>query len=543
MLARISKPYQRCTTGAKKLIVLMSLLSGIVGVADADDELTSIELLGRKIYRNGSDGSKNEITATLVASEDSVSATTFACANCHGFEGQGMREGGLNVPAITSQHLFTNTHSNAPPKQFYDENTLVLAISKGISSQNKPLSAAMPRYGLTDYQAQALLAYLKRLGSAGDVDAGIAASEVQLGTLLPLSGPLAATGKLLEATLNACIAELNSHGPLYGRNVTLSTLDSGSTKREILASTKRLISEAKSFALITGYFPEITSDIYELLAQERLPVIAPLSFVPKVTTSPTSSFFYFLPSYADQSRALVDYWLAHLPDDKNSAKSKLAIVYSDRTAELNVTAAIREQLHRYHLDVMAEVAIPQVTQKPAVAQLTKLKTAQPDAIFFLGNAKEFEQFNKVLAKTDHQPVVLGLLAMLGADVMNISDLAITKMLLASPFALNDPGLQPFAAMLAKYSVSLQSPGLQRIVCASVNFVGEGLKRTGKHLSRARFIQSFEEIKNFPVDIMPPLQFDPNNRQGVRGAYILTVDMKAGILSPLSEWVTPSDAQH
>lgn len=542
--ARINRPYQRRAMGIKTLIVLMLLLCGIVSFAYAD-ELTAKELLGRKIYRDGSDSSKSEITATLGVTEDSVSATTFACANCHGLEGEGKQEGGLNVPAITSQHLFTNTYLISSPRRIYNESTLIRAISKGINAQSNLLSPAMPRYGLTDYQAQALLAYLKRLGSASDVDSGITASEVQLGALLPLSGPLAATGKTLKATLDACIAELNSQGPFYGRKLTLTTVDSGNTKEEILASTKRVISETKPFALISGYFPEITSDLSELLVQERVPVIASLSFAPKETSIPASLFFYFLPSYADQSRALVDYWLNHLAKDNEnrSSKPKLALVYNDRTVDLNVTSAIREQLQRYNLDVITEVVMSQSSQKPALDQLTKLETAQPDAIFFLGNTKELEEFNKLMAKMEHQSILLGLLAMLGSDIMNISDLAITKMLLASPFDLNDPGLQKFAAMLDRYSVSLESPGLQRIACASINFAGEGLKRTGKHLSRAKFIQSLDEIENFPVEIMPPLQFDPNNRHGVRGAYILTIDTKAGTLSSLSAWVTPFDAQH
>ena len=522
------------------LIVLMSLLIGSVGVAYADDVLTDEELLGRKIYREGSDGSQNEITATFGLTEDSVSATTFACANCHGLEGEGKQEGGLNVPAISSQHLFTNTPTNSPSKdKFYNENTLVLAITKGINSQNKPLSAAMPRYGMTAAQAQALLAYLKHLGSASDIDAGVTASEVQLGTVLPLTGPQAATGKLLKATLDACIAVVGSQGLIYGRKVTLTALDSGSTKEEILASTKQLLSETKPFALISGYFPEVTTAIYESLVQERLPVISPLSFAPKEISTPSPSFFYFLPSYADQSRALVDYWLAHLPNSKHPARPKLAIAYSDKAVGLNVAVAVREQLRSHHLDVAAEIGMSQATQEPVAKQITKLAKAKPDAIFFLGDAKELEKFNASMAKIDHQPVVLALLAMLGADVMNSPDLAIAKMLLATPFAPSNPALQQFSTLLDQHSVSLQSPGLQRIACAAVNFVAEGLKRSGKHLSRDKFIHALEEIKDFPVDIMPPLQFDPNNRQGTRGAYILAVDMKAGTVSPPSVWVTPS----
>ncbi len=514
----------------------MSLSSGIIDVANADESLTAIELLGRKIYREGSDGSQNEITTTLGVTDDSVSATTFTCANCHGLKGEGKQEGGLNVPTISPQHLFTNT----PAKKAYDESTLIRAITKGINAQDKPLSAAMPRYGFTDYQAQALVAYIKILGSSSDGDAGITASEVQLGTVLPLTSTQAATGKLLKATLDACIAESNRHGLIYGRKVTLTTLDSGGTKEEILASTKRLIIETKPFALISGYFPEVTTDIYQLLQNEKIPVIAPLSFIPNESSPPSPSFFYFLPSYADQSRALVDYWLAQMPKDNSTAKPKLTIVYSDGLTNLNVVAAIREQVQRNNLNAPTEIVLSQANSKQDVNQLIKLKTAKPDAVFFLGNTQELKDFNLLMPKSDHQPILLGLLAMLGANVIATPDLAASKMLLATPFNLYAPAMRQFAALLNQHSVSLQSPGLQRIACSAVNFVTEGLKRSGKRLSRDKFIHALGEIKNYSVDIVPPFQFEPNNRKGAKGAYILTVDMKTHNLSPPSAWVIPSD---
>lgn len=521
----------------------MALSSGIVGVAVADGSLTATELLGRQIYREGSDGDQHEITATLGLTGDSIPATMFPCANCHGLEGEGKQEGGLTVPELTSQQLFANTTSNTQSKSAYDEITLLQAITKGINAQNKPLSITMPRYHLSDNQVQALLAYLKRLGTVGDLDSGVTASEVQLATLLPLTGPFKNTGNILKATLDACIAEVNRVGLVYGRKITLSAFDSGSTKEEILTATERLQTNPIPFALVSGYFPEISPDLYESLTQAKLPVIAPLTFEPVNKPTPANPFFYFLPSYAEQAIALVDYWLTQTPKEKNSGQPKLAIIHSDRATDLMVAEAIREQLKRNQLNAAADVFIPQVTQHPAGNQLGKLKLADPDAVFFIGTAKELASFNKLMPKKGHQPVLLGLLAMLGADVLKLPELNMSKMLLANPFDLNDPERPQFLDIMKKYSVAIQSPGLQRIACAAVNFVAEGLKHTGKHLTRDKFAHSLEETKNFPMNIIPPLQFYPKRREGIKGAYILTVDIKTGSLSPLSEWVTPSDAPH
>lgn len=534
--AIISDPSRPIVMGLKA-IALVSLLGGSVGVVDADDQLTAIELVGRKIYREGSDGSQHQITATLGLKEDALSATLFPCANCHGLVGEGKREGGLSAPALNTEQLFTYNTPNSQAKSAYNEASLLQAITKGINANNEHLSAVMPRYHLADSQVQALLAYLKRLGSVGDAEVGVTTSEVQLGTLLPMTGYFENTGKILKATLDACVADVNKQGLIYGRKLTLTVVDSGSTPAEILASTQHLLAKSKPFTLTAGYLPEISPALFQVLAQEKIPLIAPLTFTPDNNPNSANVIFYFLPSYADQSRALVGYWLSHLAKGHRATRSKLAIIRSDRKVDSDVATAIREQLIRNGQAVTMEVNLPQSSLKLATDDLKRLKLAKPDALFFIGTGKELAAFAKLTPNRGHQPVFLGLLAMLGAELIDIPELRASKILLANPFDMNDPQIPEFLALLKKYSVGLQSPGLQRIACAAVNFVAEGLKRTGKRLTRDKFVRALEETNSFPMEIMPPMR-GPNRRQGIKGAYIITVDSKTGTLSPISEWFSP-----
>jgi ABC-type branched-subunit amino acid transport system substrate-binding protein len=536
--AKISDGYRLIvrTFNAFNLLIILCY-SCTVGSVNAEDALSPEVQLGRKIYREGSDDSQVNITATLGVTGETVSATAFTCANCHGLEGEGKQEGGLTIPAITSQQIFSGAFSNNE-KNDYDDSALVRAVTKGINSQNKALSATMPRYNLTADQSQALLAYLKHLGSIKDVEYGINENEVQLATVLPLTGPLAATGNLLKATLSACIAEINKQGLIYGRKLTLATLDSGNSSTETLAATRQLVSEKKPFALVSGYYPEFTSAIYSALSQEKIPVIAPLTFEPYVSPTPSPTFFYFLPSYADQSRALVDYWLTNYDDGKKLKKTKLAIIHNDNISDLHVAEAIRRQLHEHHLKLLADV----VMSPNSNDQISKLLSKKPDGIFFVGNAIELKALNEMLPMMSHPPVLLGLLAMLSADVFNMPDLVLSNMLLASPFNL-DSEMTQFAAMLDRYSIGLLKPGLQRTACAAINFAVEGLKRTGKHVTRSKFIDSLGQTTNFPMEITPPLQFNSNNRVGVRGAYLLTFDTKNGGLSAPKPWINIIEDNH
>lgn len=526
--------------GNKTFLILFAWLACTIGIASADDALTEKEQLGRKIYREGSDGSQDKITLTLGLTESPIPGTAFACTNCHGLEGEGKEEGSLKIPAITTQYLSGKNQPNTPNQKNYDERALIRAITQGIGLQNKPLSTAMPRYRFSNSQAQALLAYLKLLGSAQDIEPGINALEVQLGTLLPLTGKQSQLGNSLKATLDACIADLNNQSLIYGRKISLTALDSGSTKAETLASTKQLISDTKPFALISGFFPDIDATLYKLLDEEKIPVIAPLTFMPYKSPNLSRSFFYFLPSYADQSRALIDYWLTNSIKNNTTTKPKLAVVYKDRAPDLAMVAAIRSQLQIHNLKTATEIILIDSSLTPISTQIEKLKTTEPDAIFFIGDTKELIAFNWAHASISRRPLVMGLLAMLGAEVVDNPNLTLTNLLLSTPFDTNDAGTKPFIDGLARRSVNLTSPGLQRIACEAVNFVAEGLKRTGRRLGRDKFIKVLDEIKNFPVGIMPPLEFDPNNRQAIRGAYPLLINTRANESTPLNAWVTPVD---
>lgn len=485
---------------------------------------------GRMIYREGHDNSKDQITASLDSSDEIISATAFACANCHGIDGEGKQEGSLVVPNIDANHLFTTTKI----RPAYDDNTLLTVITKGINSQNTALNPSMPKYNLAKFQAQALVAYLKQLGTGNDSTVGLTDSEIQLATLLPMSGKLATMGNLLKATMDACVAETNNQGLIYGRKLTLTAYDSGGSQNELLAATKHLITDVKPFALIAGYFPELTSDIYQHLSRAKTPVIAPLTFAPYEEANTAEYFFNFLPSYTDQAKSLINYWLAK---ERTVGSSRLVIIYTDSKLNIAVRNAIREQLQHHHLAAIAEIDLLKGLRFDS-KQLNKLVTSKADAVFFIGNAEDFITFNKAIATSAHPPpLLLALLAMLGESVINIPVLAVPKMLLATPFNLNVSSQQQFSALLDKYSVSLESPNLQKTACLAINLVSEALKQTGKQVSQDRLVKAISKINHFSMDIMPPLNFSQPQYQGSKGAYIISIDTKAGSKSPLSDWIT------
>jgi len=73
-----------------------------------------------------------------------------------------------------------------------------------------------------------------------------------------------------------------------------------------------------------------------------------------------------------------------------------------------------------------------------------------------------------------------------------------------------------------------------VAFAAAKVFTEGVKLSGRRLSRAGLVLSIEQLRDFRTGVLPPLTFGPNRRAGVTGAYIVGVDSANKRLTPLSE---------
>lgn len=456
-------------------------------------------LLGRSIYHKGTDASGSRIRAQLALTGQVFSATEFACVNCHGVDGEAGQEGEVSIPAINAPQLLARNSASSVLK----------VITQGLSNRQQVVSPAMPRYTLSRAQGQALLRYLSILGSAEDPDPGVTDAEVHFASLLPITGKLSARGQALQSTLATCIARVNRQGLIYGRKLVLDVVDYQSSPEQLVAASKRLLLAGRSFALLSGDFPEDNVKFYTFWEQTRTPVIAPLTFNPQPHAA--DSFFYFLPSWADQARALLDYWLDYRPQARRTLP-KLVVVYDEQVNITKlVTSALAQQIQRQHLPKSAISFISLATTLDA-GELLQLTNAE--AIFFVAEADAIKTFIAQQPELSEK-IWLGLLDMLGPNFAKLS----RNSLWISPFLENHVGEQDVA-------------------CAAVDFAVAGLKVAGKHLRQAHFLKALTQLEPFAVKTMPALQFDPYQRVGLRGGFISIWDPKTLTFRQVNDWVMP-----
>lgn len=174
-------------------------------VPAAAEEAASQAAEARALYFRG-EGAE----VRLAGGATRLPAAAFPCANCHGADTLGGREGATVIPPVGWSRLARAT----PDRPAYDAAALRRAVSEGIAPGGRPLGAAMPRYDLPAGAAGGLAAFLGTLEA--EAQAGIGPAELAFG---PPVDPAAREG------FEAALAAFNRRGAAHGRRLVVAAAD------------------------------------------------------------------------------------------------------------------------------------------------------------------------------------------------------------------------------------------------------------------------------------------------------------------------------
>lgn len=506
---------------------------------------------GRLIYWEGQDGTSAEMQVLLGAEEIEAPATAFACVNCHAADGQGTTEGGVRPAPITWEAL-TGSRTSAltgRPRPAYDTRALTRALRLGVNSAGERLHLAMPRYRLTDTQAADLIAFLKILGTDADSDPGISNDAIKVGAALPLTGQFAPVGEAARATLAAYFAEANERGGVYGRRFELVVADSGGTPAGTLRATRELLESRGVFALVGSFEPpEGAGEAGLYLKRKSVPLVGPLALSHVPPAVPNPSLFYLLPTARHQASALVEYIREEAARSREESRGaiKLAVLSADDVFDREAAEGALAQLEVARLKAgAAGVQARPLTlalsknyragEFAAAALVSEVARAGAEYVLFFGNPSEFAALARELERQQVNVRLAGMTLVIGREALSLPPAQAARVLLAHPTPL------PERADLAEFAALLRREGRDQLAFRAVAFAAakvfmEGVKQSGRRLSRARLVSSIEQLQEFRTGVLPPLTFGPNRRMGVTGAYIVGVDSVNKRLTPLSDLI-------
>ncbi len=500
----------------------------------ADDDSELRQRRGKQIYVQGTSASGKEILAYLGESSLEVPGSALPCANCHGLNGQGKPEGGVDPSNLTWESLtkpYGLTHTDGRRHPAYTERGLELAITRGIDPAGNKLLDIMPRYQMTSGDLADLIAYLKRLGK--DQDPGVYENKIVIGSAIPATGPLAEMGQAVKAVTSAFFDELNNQGGIYNRRFELKFIETGETPAATRANLERLLTDGQVFAMTAAFIAGAERELAPLLARKEVPLIGPLTLYPQTGFPLNRQVFYLLSGTDGQLRALVDF-AASRPEFKNPG---VAVVYPRSEINANAVEAIRDQGKKQGWG-----ALPGYDYEAAAfdtAAIPKLKQTNRTVVFFLGNSIDAISFLREAEKINWFPSVFLPSASAGAGIFEAPAGFDGKLFLSFPTSPADQtaeGLNEFRALAAKYKLPTKHVAAQMSAYSAAKILAEALKKAGKDLSREKLIQVLEGFYEYRTGLTPAISYGPNRRVGAMGAHVITVDLKTKQFVPAGGWI-------
>jgi len=146
---------------------------------------------------------------------------------------------------------------------------------------------------------------------------GVTKTEIVVGTIQDLSGPLAGYGKQARNGMQLRIEELNEQGGVHGRQIKLLVEDSGYDPKRAVLAAQKLVNQDKIFIMAGHLGTAQNNAAMPIQFEKKVVNFMPLTAAREMYEAPNELKYALLSSYYDQMRLALPQMVA----DKNAKKS------------------------------------------------------------------------------------------------------------------------------------------------------------------------------------------------------------------------------
>jgi ABC-type branched-subunit amino acid transport system substrate-binding protein len=515
-------------------LALLLLLGLAFGASAAG--LTDATMRGKRIYMEGK--GRGKITASLPGAGVRAPGSGFPCVNCHLAGGAGQSEGGVRSADIA---WFTLTKEYGGPRPSgrthppYTDETVRKAITGGLDPAGNVLASAHPRFGMDREDLDDLVAYMKVMDS--EPVPGVTDNAVRVGILYPSKGPLAEAAGEVRALLSGIFREANGTGGVFTRRLELVEIPfDPSVPGGDLAAGRGAVEGEDLFCFLANVGVPADGEAARFLASARVPVLVPLLSAPEGGYGADRYTFHVLASIKDQARVMVDFLAGSLKSPAN----RIGLLYATDPSGGKGAEGAREQAKRHGLPVAAEVPFAPGALDATGAE-ARMRREKVDAVLYFGGPADALAYARQASQAVDGGLFLAPAPMVGDALLAAPKGFLRRVLLAAPMPPPDAGARQTAEFLGirdKYSPGDRHRSFQLLAYTGTLLLTEGLKRSGRVLTREKFVGSIGTVWQLQTGVTPPLTYDANRRVGAMGAAIVRVDPDTGRFVPAAGWREP-----
>ncbi|WP_423392321.1 ABC transporter substrate-binding protein [Burkholderia sp. LMG 21824] len=331
-------------------------------------------------------------------------------------------------------------------------------------------------------------------GACLAAEPGVTDSTIRLGMVNAQSGNSAGLGRALLAGAQAVFDDVNARGGVHGRKIDLVVGDDRYEPDRTIDSTLDMIERRNVFALFGYVGTPTTSAVLPIIREAGIPLVGPFTGAMALRKPVVPEVFNIRASYEDETRALVDHFIAH-----DGAK-RFAVFYQDDGFGLAVLAGTRLALQRHGLDVVATGTFRRGTTAVDTG-LASLLDSQPDVVVMAGPYTPIAAFIRA-ARREGLKARLASVSFVGTDdllrlVGDEGDGTLISQVV--PLPQNDREVIRDCARLIEQRFPGEHAGVVHIEgCIDAKVMLIGLERAGPSPTRAALKQALESIRHLDL---------------------------------------------
>lgn len=352
-----------------------------------------------------------------------------------------------------------------------------------------------------------------------DKSNGISDSQVLIGSSLALGGHAGYLGTQTLHGAKSYLNYINEKGGVHGRKIKLITYDDEYDPPKCVYYTQKLIMENKVFALFCYVGTPTTVKVIPLVNEAKIPLVGMFTGANALREPFSPYLINVRASYYQETKAAVTHMI------EVEKIRKVAVFYQYDAYGFDGLKGTELALKRYNLVPTATGTYIRGTLDIKEGMNRILRT-DTDAVMMIGTYEPCAKFIKLAKKIGFKGLFYNV-SFVGADELarrleKKGDGVIVTQVVPSPEIPETRnllwGTKEYARRLKKYFPDDEPNfvGLEGYINAMV--LVEGLKRSGRKLSRTKFIKAIESITDLDLGIENSVSFSSLDHQGLDRVY-------------------------
>jgi branched-chain amino acid transport system substrate-binding protein len=209
---------------------------------------------------------------------------------------------------------------------------------------------------------------------------GQGSTAIQLGAVFPLTGDIASYGIAAKRGIDLAVDEINSRGGVNGRKIQVIYEDDQGQATKAVAAIQKLVSVNKVPVVMGSAASSVTLAMCPIANREKVILISPISSSSDLTKQGGPFFFRVCPSDVVQAKMMAEWF-------KEDGRSTAGIIFVNNSWGQGLKSEFVADFEASGGKV-TDVEACKEGDQDLRAQLSKIKNANPDAIYAITYGRE-----------------------------------------------------------------------------------------------------------------------------------------------------------